>query len=69
MKRIFEKIGKAAFYLISLLMREVLPIHKKRVLFWATDGKDYGCNPMYISKYIVSNEKSFDSYFNSNKCT
>lgn len=44
-------------------MRQLFPIHKGRVLFWGTLGKQYGCNPMYISKYLVQNEKYFDVWW------
>lgn len=44
-------------------MRTFLPIRKGRVLLWATLGKDYGCNPMYISKYLVGNGNNFDVWW------
>lgn len=63
MKNVFCKLKRLVIYLISLTMRTLLPIHKGRVLLWATVGKDYGCNPMYISKYLVNNSNYFDVWW------
>lgn len=63
MKRAIDRLERLVIYLVSLTMRVFLPIRKGRVLLWATIGKDYGCNPMYISKYLVSNEKYFDVWW------
>lgn len=60
---ILEKIFRFALYLFSVAMRFFVPIQKGRVLLWSTVGKEYGCNPMYISKYIIKNEPSFDVWW------
>lgn len=63
MKQIIKKICKLVIYLTSLIIRIIVPIRKGRVLIWATVGKDYGCNPMYISRYIVNYEKGLDVWW------
>lgn len=63
MKSVFIRLKRYLLYFISLIMRTFLPIRKGRVLFWATLGKDYGCNPMYLSKYMITNEYNFDVWW------
>ena len=66
MTKIFKfanKFIRFITYTVSLFLRFVLPVRKGRVLLWATLGKDYGCNPMYISKYLVKNEPYFDVWW------
>ena len=38
----------------------ILPIKKKKILFIGYYGEKYGCNPMYISEYMVQYKKDWD---------
>ena len=50
--------------LVALLLCILFKVKKGRVIFWSTIGKDYSCNPLYISNYILDNENDdFDVYW------
>lgn len=36
----------------------IFPIHKNRIMFSAYSGKQYSCNPKYISEYILENYRN-----------
>lgn len=39
-------------------------VRKGRVVFWSTMGKDYSCNPLYISNYLLDHEyDTFEIYW------
>ena len=50
------KMSTAIKWLIynALKILFVFPINKKRVIFYSFGGKQYSCNPMYISKYLYN---------------
>lgn len=56
---IIERIKTYAKLCISFLFCLIFKIRKGRVLLWSTEGKDYSCNPLYISNYILDNESNF----------
>lgn len=41
---------------ISLLLCLLFRVKKGRVVFWSTLGKDFSCNPLYISDYLLDYE-------------
>ena len=47
----------------------LFPIKKKRVLFISYYGEQYGCNPKYLSEYIIENKLDWDVVWalNNNK--
>ena len=47
----------------SLLIRLFCPIKKGTVIFWSFDGKQYSCNPRYLSEYILENHPEFKVYW------
>lgn len=63
MKKFVGKIKRLLFYLLSILIRCFTKIHRGRVLLWATDGLDYGCNPMYISNYLIDKNSEFEVWW------
>lgn len=44
---------------ISELVK-IFPIKKNRVLFYSSYGANYGCNPKYISEYLVENNPNIE---------
>ena len=49
---------------ISLLLCVFFKVKKGRVIFWSTIGKDYSCNPLYISNYLLDHEgDTFEVYW------
>lgn len=49
---------------ISLLLCVFFKVKKGRVIFWSTIGKDYSCNPLYISNYLLDHESdTFEVYW------
>lgn len=52
---------KEQLYLFIIhLFNFLFPIHKKKILFISYYGNQYGCNPKYLSQYIVQQNKSWD---------
>ena len=46
-----------SFIEICLKILYIFPIHNNRILFSAYSGKQYSCNPKYISEYLEDNYK------------
>ncbi|MDZ5254378.1 CDP-glycerol glycerophosphotransferase family protein [Clostridium sp. LIBA-8841] len=49
-----EKFSKAIVIAITKIFN-CLPIKKNKIFFYSYYGSQYGCNPKYISEYIVKN--------------
>ncbi len=50
--------------LVALLLCILFKVKKGRVIFWSTIGKDYSCNPLYISNYLLDHESdTFEVYW------
>lgn len=49
---------KMYYLLLSLL--KLLPIARKKIIFMSYYGSQYGCNPKYLSEYIVRTHKDWD---------
>ena len=70
MKRIGEKIAfivslliKTPGNIISWFIARRLNIVPGRVMCWAYNFKQYGCNPRYLTDYILENNKNFEIYW------
>ena len=46
-----------SIYIIFNILRPFLKVKKNRLVFIANYGKLYGCNPKYISEYILNRDK------------
>ncbi len=46
--------------IISFFIRCFVPVKKGRVMCWAYNFKQYGCNPRYISEYLLDNGEEYD---------
>src|SRR5690625_1671397 len=61
-----EKI-KRLIYLMIVYMCNLLPIKHNKIIFFSYYGSQYGCNPKYISNYIVENySNEFDIVWSFN---
>lgn len=49
--------------LLSLVVRCIYPVQRGRVVCWAYNFKQYGCNPRYITEYMLENHPEFDIYW------
>lgn len=62
-----EYIGKLIRlikYCISIILSYILPTNNKRIIFWASQGKSYSCNPKYLSEYIQQHpDRGYDIYW------
>ena len=69
MKRVGAAIGwglnrfaKVFGNLLSLFVRCFVPVKRGRVMCWAYNFKQYGCNPRYLSEYLLDSGEEYDSY-------
>ena len=51
---------RSFFYDIITVFLHLLPIQKNKIFFLGYYGAQYGCNPKYLSDYIVENCKDWD---------
>lgn len=51
---------KELLYKILISFFSILPIKKKKILLLSYYGKQYGCNPKYISEYLVKQNSGYD---------
>lgn len=49
--------------IISFFIRCFVPVKKGRIMCWAYNFKQYGCNPRYISEYLLDNNEGYDIYW------
>lgn len=64
LRKLVKHIETYLRILLSFIITIFSKVHKGRVLFWSTTGKDYSCNPLYISNYILNNKSDcFDVYW------
>lgn len=40
---------------ILIKIYSAIPIHKNKIIMWSNSFKSYGCNPKYITEYILKN--------------
>ena len=68
---LFNRIAKIPGNLLSFFIRCFVPVQKGVIMCWAYNFKQYGCNPKYLSDYILDNCKDYKIYwvFRSNKYT
>lgn len=58
------KIIRLIKYCISIIFSYTLPTNNKRIIFWASQGKSYSCNPKYLSEYIQTHpDRGYDVYW------
>lgn len=59
-----SRIKKIPKYLLSIIISYIIPIKKKRIVFWSTYGLNYSCNPRALADYLIEHpELGFDVYF------
>lgn len=46
-------------YQLIIILFSFLPIKKNKILFFSYYGNQYGCNPKYISQYLVQNNLGY----------
>lgn len=70
MRRLGEQIAYVANYaaklfgnIISYLFRLTLDVKPGRVMCWAYNFKQYGCNPRYLSEYILEHHPDMEIYW------
>ena len=49
--------------MISLIIRSFTKVRKGRVMCWAHNFKQYGCNPRYLTEYLLENNPEFEIYW------
>ena len=49
--------------LLSLVVRMIYPVHSGRVACWAYNFKQYGCNPRYLTEYIIDHNSELEVYW------
>ena len=63
MKKIIKKIIKKILYeiikVICIFIR-IFSIKKNKIIFWNTDFKKYGCNPKYITEYLLKQKDEYE---------
>lgn len=57
MKRIIKRVWNYFLYYFSGFIGNFIPIKNNRILCWSYSGKQFSCNPAYITKYIIENHK------------
>ena len=70
MKRVGEAIAwllsrlvKVFGNILSLLVRPFVPVRKGRVMCWAYNFKQYGCNPRYLSEYLLDSGEEYEIFW------
>lgn len=63
MKYILRLLVIRLYSIVLKLFFSIYPVKNKRVLFISYDGSQVSCNPYYIYKYLIENDKSFDCYW------
>ena len=56
-------LGKLFGNIISYYYRLRLDVKPGRVMCWAYNFKQYGCNPRYLSEYILENYPDMEIYW------
>lgn len=68
-ERQLDRIRRALWYALAMAFRTIVPIKKGRIICWSFYNKQYSCNPMYITGYILEHNLSMFELvwaFNSN---
>ena len=53
---LIDRSVRAFWCVVALIIRYLIPIQRNRVICWAYGFQQYGCNPKYISEYILDRE-------------
>ncbi len=59
----FTRFVKSFGNLLSLIIRLIYPVHKGRIACWAYNFKQYGCNPRYLTEYILEHHPELEVYW------
>lgn len=59
LNRIIKSFGN----ILSFIIRCFVPVKKGRVMCWAYNFKQYGCNPRYISEHLLDSYDDFEVYW------
>lgn len=57
MIRKFKRLWHYVLYFLSKVIGFFIPIRERRILLWSYEGKQFSCNPAYITKYILEKYK------------
>lgn len=49
--------------ILSLVVRCFVSVKKGRVMCWAYSGKQYSCNPRYLTEYLLEHNPEFEIYW------
>lgn len=61
---IIDRIIRLYWFILAMAMRPFIKIKKGRVICWAYNFRQYSCNPMYITDYILENYlNNFEIYW------
>ena len=61
---LYDRVYIYSRLLVSLLLCLFCKVKKGRIVLWSTTGKDYSCNPLYISNYLLDYEMdTFEVYW------
>ena len=58
-KIIIKKILYEIIKIICISIR-LFPIKKNKIIFWNTDFKKYGCNPKYLTEYLLQQQEKYE---------
>lgn len=59
----FGRIAKLFGNILSFVARRIYSVHKGRVACWAYNFKQYGCNPRYLTEYVVEHHPELEVYW------
>lgn len=53
--KIADRIVRAYWYALAMIVRACVRVRHGQVMCWAYSFRQYGCNPKYITEYILAN--------------
>ena len=59
----FNRVVKIPGNILSLFIRRFVPVQEGTIMCWAYNFKQYGCNPKYLSDYILDNCDGYKIYW------
>lgn len=60
----YDRVKRLLEYLFSLLIRCFVGVHNRRIVCWCFAYNQYGCNPKYITQYILNhNEDNYEIWW------
>lgn len=59
-----QRIIKFLWLICSFFIRIITRVRKNRIICWSYYGKQFSCNPYYITQYLLENHKEeYDIYW------